>query len=33
MSRFTHQAMHRAGRQIRAQLEVEGALDPWERLG
>lgn len=33
MSRYTHQAMHRAARQIRAQLQVEGVLSPWERSG
>jgi hypothetical protein len=31
MSRFTHQALHRAARQIRAELTVEGVLEPWER--
>jgi hypothetical protein len=30
MSRYTHQAIDRAARQIRAQLQVEGVLEPWE---
>jgi hypothetical protein len=31
MSRYGHQAIHRAARQIRAQLQVEGAMGPWQR--
>jgi hypothetical protein len=31
MSRYTHAAMNRAARQIRAELQVKGALEPWER--
>lgn len=33
MSRFTHRALDRAARQIRAQLQVDGVVEAWERDG
>jgi hypothetical protein len=29
ISRYSHRALDRAGRQVRAQLQVQGVLDPW----
>lgn len=33
ISRYSHRALDRAARQVRAQLQVDGWLEPWEGRG